>query len=200
MFRSIRRSAAASGVLGVLLISALAPASVSAASETFYRFEEVATANWRIEEVCADGSISTSFISVIGGLEFESPDLSEVNEFVTVRIRNFQTCEGEFINEFGTGPAEYTGSSSLREARVTGTVTLRSGEEAQIDVSWVATGALETTINKTNFSGFSGIFTGKEREAVGTGSVIVDGENLISGPSVSGSIETLEDRNITTSS
>jgi hypothetical protein len=28
--------------------------------------------------------------------------------------------------------------------------------------------------------------------------VIVDGENLISGPSLSGSIETLEDRNIST--
>jgi hypothetical protein len=199
MVRSFRRSVAFAGLLGALLIAAVAPAA-SAASESFYRFEEVATANWRIDETCADGSTSTSFITVVGGLEFESPDLDQVDEFVTVRIRNFATCEGEFINEFATGPAEYTGSASLKTARVVGSVTLRSGEEAAIDVSWDATSALETTINKTNFPGFTGIFTGKEREAVATGSVILDGENLVSGSTVSGSIETLEDRNITTGS
>jgi hypothetical protein len=41
--------------------------------------------------------------------------------------------------------------------------------------------------------------TGQERDAVATGSVVVDGENLISGPSVSARIETLEDRNLRTS-
>ena len=183
-------------LLGALLL----PTSALAAPETFIRFEEEATANWTIVETCGDGTISTTRITVIGGMEFESPDLEDVNEFVTVRIRNSRTCEGEFINEFGTGPATYTSSpSNLQEASVSGTVTLRSGAEATINVTWEGTGPLETTVNTTQFPGFSGVFIGQVREAVATGSVIVNGENLLEGATlVSAQIETLEDRNITT--
>jgi hypothetical protein len=175
----------------------IAPASAFAAAEQFYRFEEEATANWTVTEACGDGTTATTLVSVIGGLEFESPDLNDVNEFVTIRIRGFG-CDGTFINEFGTGSADYTGSPSLKEAHVTGTVTLSSGAVAVINVSWTATGNLETTINTTQFPGFAGIFTGSERDAVATGSVVVDGANLVSGPSSSASIETLEDRNTRT--
>lgn len=185
-------------VIALAAVALLAASSAVAAAETFFRFEEEATANWKIVEDCGDGTTSTTFVSVIGGVEFESPNLDDRDEFVTVRILNFRTCEGEFVNEFGTGPATYTGSSSLQEASVSGTVTLRSGDTATIDVSWEATGPLETNVNQTQFPGFAGTFTSKERDAVATGSVIVDGENLISGPSLSGSLETLEDRNIST--
>ena len=185
---------AVTAVVGLLAMSS----SAAAAAETFYRFEENATANWTIVETCADGSTSTTRVSVIGGVEYESPNLDDRNEFVTVRILNFRTCEGEFVNEFGTGPATYTSSPSLQTASVSGTVTLRSGETATIDVTWEGTGPLETNVNHTQFPGFSGTFTSKERKAVATGSVIVGGENLISGPSQSGTIETLEDRNVFT--
>lgn len=180
-------------VVGLLVVSAPA-----VAAETFFRFEEEAVANWTIVEQCGDGTTSTTRVQVIGGVESESPNLDERDEFVTVRILSFRTCEGTFVNEFGTGPATYTSSPSLQTASVSGTVTLRSGETATIDVIWVATGALETTVNHTQFPGFSGTFISSERDAVATGSVIVNGENLISGPSESGSIETLEDRNIRT--
>jgi hypothetical protein len=185
----------------ISIIAALAlalPLPAAARGETFYRFEENATANWTMVEQCADGTTSTTRVTVMGGREFESPDLDDVNEFVTVRIRNFSTCDGEFVNEFGTGPAQYTGSQSLQTAHVSGTVILRSGEEAAIDVSWEGTGPLETDVNQTQFRGFSGVFTSKERQAVATGSVSVDGEDLVPGPSESASIETLEDRNRTT--
>ena len=187
-------------VVAVVAVVGLLAASSSAvaAAGAFYRFEEVATANWRIVEDCGNGTTSTTLVTVIGGVEYESPNLDDRDEFVTVRIRNLQTCEGEFVNEFGTGPATYTSSPSLQEASVSGTVTLRNGETAAIDVTWEATGPLETNVNHTQFPGFSGTFTSKERDAVATGSVIVNGENLISGPSQSGSIETLEDRNIST--
>jgi hypothetical protein len=194
----VKRRRAASIVSLTALAAGLLLPTTALGAETFYRFEENATANWRVVEECADGRLSTTLVTVIGGREFESPNLDDVNEFVTVRIRNSFTCEGTFLNEFGTGPAEYTGSESLQEAHVSGTVTLRSGETATIDVSWEGFGGTETTTNTTNFPGFSGHFTGKERQAVATGSVIVSGENLVSGPSTSASIETLEDRNVST--
>ena len=194
----LRRVVVAVATLTALAISLFGAGSV-AAVEKFYRFEEVATAQWRTVEECADGTTSTTFVSVIGGLEFESPDVDDVNEFVTLRFLNFGTCEGGFINEFGTGPAEFTASPSLQQASVVGTVTLRSGEQADINVTWHATSSMETTVNTTQFTGFVGVFTGQERDAVATGSVVVDGENLISGPSVSARIETLEDRNLRTS-
>jgi hypothetical protein len=196
--RMLRRTGLFFGAtaLCAALTMIIAP-SAFAAAEQFYRFEEEATANWTVTEACDDGTSVTTLVSVIGGLEFESPDLNDVNEFVTIRIRGFG-CDGTFTNEFGTGSADYTGSPSLKEAHVTGTVTLSSGAVAVINVSWTATGKLETTINTAQFPGFAGIFTGSERDAVATGSVVVDGVNLVSGQSSSASIETLEDRNTST--
>ena len=59
------------------------------------------------------------------------------------------------------------------------------------------TGGLETSVNDTTFPGFVGIFTSKEREATATGTVVVDGETLVSGLARSADIETLEERNTT---
>lgn len=44
--------------------------------------------------------------------------------------------------------------------------------------------------------GFVGHFVGKERGAVATGTVTVDGRTLVDGTSTNASIETLEDANI----
>ena len=181
----------------VVLVALAAPAPpASAAVDTFVRFEENATANWLVREACPDGSTATTRVTVIAGREFESPDLDDVNTFATVLIRGFD-CEGNLINDRGSGPVTYSSSPSLMEAHVTGTVPLRSGSEATIDVSWRGTGGLETTVNHTRFDGFVGVFTSKERDAVATGTVAVDGVTLVSGQSVSAGIETLEDRNRT---
>jgi hypothetical protein len=182
--------------LGVAIGVAAAPGSASAAVDTFVRFEENATANWIVTEQCPDGSVATTRVTVIAGEEFESPELDDVNQFVTVLIRGFD-CDFNLINDRGTGTALYTSSPSLQEASVTGTILLRSGSTATIDVTWQGTSGIDTTVNTTQFDGFVGIFTSKERNATATGTVVVDGETLVSGPAQSATIETLEDRNRT---
>jgi hypothetical protein len=180
----------------VVLGLAVPATSASAAVETFVRFEENATANWLVTEQCPDGTTAQTRVTVIAGREFESPDLDDVNTFATVLIRGFD-CEGNLINDRGSGPVTYTSSPSLQEAHVTGTVPLRSGAEATIDVTWEGTGGLETTVNQTQFEGFVGIFTSKARDAVASGTVVVDGVTLVSGTTTNAEIETLEDRNRT---
>ena len=181
----------------VLLLAAgalLASTPASAAVDTFRRFEENATANWTVTEACPDGSQAPTRVTVIAGREFESPDLDDVNTFATVLIRGFD-CDFNLVDDRGSGPITYTSSPSRREARVTGTVPLRSGSAATIDVTWEGTGGVETTVNTTRFDGFVGIFTSKLREAEATGTVVVDGQTLVAGPADSAQIETLEDRN-----
>lgn len=173
-----------------------APAPAAAEVDTFIRFEENATANWVVTEQCTDGSVATTRVTVIAGEEFESPDVNDVNTFVTVLIRGFD-CEGNLINDRGSGPAVYTSSPSLQEASVAGTIPLRSGAEATVEVTWQGTAGIETTINQTRFDGFVGIFTSKLREATATGTVVVDADTLVSGQAKSAEIETLEDRNRT---
>ena len=193
---SPRRALCALAVAVVVLVLPCTSAWASAV-DTFVRFEENAEANWVVAEHCGDGTTAQLFVSVIGGREFESPDLDDVNTFATVRIQGFD-CEGNFVNDRASGPATYTGSSSLQEAHLTGTVTsTRTGAVFDVDVTWEGTGGLETSVNNTTFPGFVGIFTSKEREATATGTVVVDGETLVSGPAQSADIETLEDRNTT---
>ena len=173
-------------------VSMSAPASAEV--DTFYRFEEIATANWVVTEDCPNGTQAQTLVTVRAGREFESPDLEDVNTFASVRIRG-RDCDFNRINDFGVGPATYTSSPSLQEAHVTGTIELASGSLATIDVTWEGTGRLETDVNPTRFPGFVGIFTSKLREAMATGTVVVDGETLVSGTTDNAEIETLEDRN-----
>jgi hypothetical protein len=183
--------AAACGVLAV-------PAPAFAAVQTFHRFEAIATANYTVTEQCADGRTSTTRITVIGGHEDESQDgvTTLDSDFLTVLIRNFADCEGNLINDRGSGPADFTYSPSLQTASVTGTITTRDGRSVTVDMSWQGTGPLETTSNTTTFPGFTGHFVGQRRDAVATGTVIVDGETLVHGSTTNAEIETLEDTNI----
>jgi hypothetical protein len=174
--------------LGVLSLAPPASAQV----DTFVRFEEVATANWTVTEACPDGSTSTLRVSVLAGEEVE-PDFEET--FATVLIRGFD-CEGNLVNDRSVASSvTYTSSPSLQEAHVSGTVLMRSGSVVTLDVTWEGTGPLETNVNQTQFDGFVGIFTSKERQAVATGTVVVDGQTVVSGSTTNASIETLEDRN-----
>jgi hypothetical protein len=179
---------------GVLAV----PNTAGAAVQTFHRFEVVATANYTVDEQCADGRTSTTFVTVIGGHEEESEDgVSTLDsDFLTVRIRNSFDCEGNFINDFGTGLADFTFSPSLQTASVDGTITTRDGRSVTVDMSWEGTGPLETTSNTTTFRGFTGLFVGQQRDAVATGTVVVDDDTLIAGSTTNADIETLEDNNI----
>jgi hypothetical protein len=180
-------------VLGVLVV----PASATAAVETFHRFEAIATANYTVNEECADGSTVQQRVQVIGGHEEESESgVSTLDsDFLTVLIRGLE-CDGSFVNDRGSGPADFEFSPSLQEASVAGTITTRDGRSVTVDMSWEGTGEMETTNNTTTFPGFTGHFQGKQRDAVATGTVVVDGEMLVDGSTTNAEIETLEDNNI----
>jgi hypothetical protein len=79
---------------------------------------------------------------------------------------------------------------------VAGTITTRNGRAVTVDMRWEGTGEMETTSNTTTFPGFTGHFKGKRRDAVATGTVVVDGETLVDGSTTNAEIETLEDNNI----
>jgi len=65
-------------------------------------------------------------------------------------------------------------------------------------VTWDGTGPIEVTNNTTTFPGFVGHFHGERRDAVPTGTVVVDGETLVDGSTTNAEIESLEDTNTTT--
>jgi hypothetical protein len=191
--RPRRRVASLLAVLGVLAV----PASATAAVETFHRFEAIATANYTINKQCADGSTVQQLVTVLGGHEEESESgvTTLDRDFLTVFIRG-RDCGGTSVNDRGSGPAEFTFSPSLQEASVAGTITTRAGRAVTVDMRWEGTGEMETTSNTTTFPGFTGHFKGKRRDAVATGTVVVDGDTLVDGSTTNAEIETLEDNNI----
>jgi len=181
------------------LLGALAvPAAATADVVTFHRFEVDATANYTITQTCPDGSTATTLVSVIGGHEEEQEEgVSRLNsDFLNVRILSFRDCEGNFVNDRGFGPAEFTFSPSLQEAAVTGTITTRGGRSVTAEIAWVGTGPIEVTNNTTIFEGFTGHFQGMVRDADASGTVLVNGQTLVDGSTTNAEIETLEDTNI----
>lgn len=62
----------------------------------------------------------------------------------------------------------------------------------------IATFALLGALLVPASEGFVGHFQGRERQAVATGTVVVDSETVVDGSTPNARIETLEDNNITT--
>jgi hypothetical protein len=180
----------------LVLIGALLVPAATASVETFHRFEVDATANYTITQTCADGSTVTTRVQVIAGHEDEAESGMTTldHDFLTVRIFGFD-CAG-FVNDFGTGDAEFAFSPSLQTAAVTGTVTTRNGRSVAVDMAWEGTGEIEVTNNVTIFEGFTGHFHGRLRDAVATGTVLVNGATLVDGSTTNAELETLEDTNI----
>lgn len=189
----------ASVIAFLALLGALAvPAAATADVERFHRFEVDATANYTITETCPDESTSTTLVQVIGGHEEEQEDGETTldSDFVNVRILNFSDCDENFINDRGFGAAEFRFSPSLQTAAVTGTITTRDGRSVTVDIAWEGTGPIEVENNMTIFEGFTGHFQGKRRDAVASGTILVDGETLVDGSTTNAELETLEDTNI----
>ncbi|MGH3079721.1 MAG: hypothetical protein ACRDNH_01115 [Gaiellaceae bacterium] len=190
---SIRTAVSLLAVVAALI----APASASAATDTFHRFEVVATANYVVMKDCGDGTSVQQRVTVLGGHEEEQENGETTldSDFLTVFIRGFD-CDGSFISDSGSGPAEFSWSPSLQTAAVTGTITTRQDRTVTADINWEGTGPIEVTTNTTTFPGFTGHFVGQEREAVATGMVVVNGDTLVNGSTTNARIETLEDTNI----
>jgi hypothetical protein len=196
--KSARRSRTFLIALLALLGALAVPTAATADVVTFHRFEVDATANYTITETCPDRSTSTTLVQVIGGHEEEQEEGETTldSDFVNVRILNFSDCDGNLINDRGFGPAEFTFSPSLQTAAVTGTITTRDGRTVAVDLAWEGTGPIEVTNNMTIFEGFTGHFQGKVRDAIASGTVLVDGETLVDGSTTNAELETLEDTNI----
>jgi hypothetical protein len=192
--RWLRSATTVLALLGALLV----PASAAATTETFHNLEVEATANYTINEQCADGSTRVLRVTVIGGHEEQSVngETTQDEDFLTVLLRG-ATCDEPFVNVRAIGPGEFSHSPSLQTASVSGTVT-GGGRVITVDMSWEGTGPMEVTNNTTTFEGFVGHFQGKERQAVATGTVVVNGETVVDGSTTNARIETLEDNNITT--
>jgi hypothetical protein len=182
-----------------IAIALIGPGTAAAAVDTFHRLEVLATANYTVAQMCPDGTARTLLVTVIGGHEEEqeSGETMLDSDFSTVRLRGFD-CEGNLISDLAVGAGEFTWSSSLQTASVTGTVTSRDGREIVVDVGWEGTGPLEVTSNATTLTGFTGHFVGMERGAVAGGTVVVDGVTVVDGSTTNASIESLEDTNIST--
>lgn len=89
--------------------------------------------------------------------ESESGESTLDSDFLTVLLRGFD-CAGNFVNDRGSGPAEFEFSPSLQTASVTGTITTRDGRTVDVNVSWAGTGPVEATSNTTTVPGFTGHF------------------------------------------
>src|SRR5688500_16188943 len=130
-----------SGISVLALLAVLAvPAGATAATETFHRFEVEGTANYIVNQDCGDGTTAQTRVTVIGGHEEESEsgETTLDSDFLTVLLRGFD-CEGNLVNDRGSGPADFTFSPSLQEAAVIGTITTREGRSVTVDTSWAGT-------------------------------------------------------------
>jgi hypothetical protein len=187
----------------VAVLSLLAlPTTAQAETSTFHRFEANAVAIYRpVTQPCGDGTTSRLGFRVTGGHEDESEDgvIIEDHEFLTVFVAGTD-CGGVFISETGTGDATFTWSPSLQTASVSGTITTRSGRSMTANLSWEGTGPKEVNSNTTTFPGFVGHFVGQRRDAIATGTVVLDGRQVVNGSTAEAQIETLEDTNISTPS
>ena len=200
MSRGVLRRWSRSAIAVVVLVGALVfTASAAATVETFHRFEVDAVANYTVTEQCADSTTRQLLVQVIAGHEEEAENGETTldEDFLTVRVQG-QTCDQPFVffRAFGTG--EFTFSPSLQTASITGTATGR-GHVVTVDLSWEGPGEIEVTNNTTTRPGFVGHFQGKERAAVATGTVVIDGDTVVDGSTTNARIETLEDNNIRTS-
>jgi hypothetical protein len=174
----------------------ITPAATAADKQTFHRFEVEGTANFTINEDCGDGTTAQRRVTVIGGHEEESTNGETTldEDFVTILVRGFD-CDFNFTSERLSGPAEFTYSPGLNHANVTADFTTEDGRTVSVDMTWEGVGGLETTSNTTTFPGFHGHFVGKERDAVATGTVVIDGETIVNGSTTNASIQSLEDTN-----
>ena len=197
------RSARRVLLFAVAVLSLVAvPAAAHAATSTFHRFEVNAVAIFRNVMVpCEDGTTARLGFRVTAGHEEESEDgvVTEDSDFLTVFVSGID-CGGVFVSDTGTGDATFTWSPSLQTASVSGTITTRGGRSITANLSWEGTGPLEVDTNTTTFPGFTGHFVGQRRDAVATGTIVLDGRQVVNGSTTEAQIETLEDTNISTPS
>jgi hypothetical protein len=161
------------------------PALAASGAEQSYFFEETAQAFWSVPHTCADGSVVQATLLVRTTRDFESPDTEDADP--TARVQYLAVCpDGTSYGWVGIIPVTITSTDNLGSVTATGTGTVRDifgvTHQVSLDVTFTATGALQTSVQTTSNEGFS-INTSmrKEREATATGTVTFDGVVLVDG-------------------
>ncbi len=190
---SVPRLVALAATLALLAV----PSTASAATSTFDRLEVIGAADFRnLTEVCDDGRTVTSRVRITGGHEQEAEDGVATLDRDYLRVQIQSGCTG--IIQATTNDADFTWSPSLQTARVVGTFTTTAGKTISVDVTWDGTGPIEINQNNTSFPGRSATFVGRERDAVATGTVVLDGKTLVDGSTTNAPIESLDDHIVET--
>jgi hypothetical protein len=185
---SVPRLVALAATLAVLAV----PGTASAATSTFDRLEVIGSADFRnLSEVCDDGRTATSRVRITGGHEEEAEDRVSTLDRDYLRVQIQSGCTG--IIQVTTNDADFTWSPSLQTASVVGTFTTTTGQTISVNIAWEGTGPLEVNHNNTSFPGRSANFVGRERVAVATGTVVLDGKTLVDGSTTNALIESLDD-------
>jgi hypothetical protein len=181
----------------VALAGLAVPATAAAATSTFDRLEVIGAADFRnLTEVCDDGRTVTSRVRITGGHEEEAEDGVTTLDRDYLRVQIQSGCTG--IIQVTTNEADFTWSPSLQTARVVGTFTTTTGQTIAVDISWEGTGPIEINQNNTSFPGRSATFVGRERDAVATGTVVLDGKTLVDGSTTNALLESLDDHIVAT--
>jgi hypothetical protein len=186
---SVPRLVALAATLAVLAV----PGTASAATSTFDRLEVIAVADFRnLTEVCDDGTTVTSRVRITGGHEEEAEDGVSTLDRDYLRVQIQSGCTG--IIQVTTNDLDFMWSPSLQTASVEGRFTTAAGDTISVDITWEGTGPIEIDQNNTSFPGRSATFVGRERTAVATGTVALNGKTLVDGATTTNaSIESLED-------
>ena len=183
--------------LATALTALVVPATASATVSTFDRLEVIGTADFRnLTEVCDDGSTVTSRVRITGGHEEEAEDGVTTLDRDYLRVQIQSGCTG--IIQVTTNDTDFTWSPSLQTASVVGTFTTTTGQTISVDIAWEGTGPLEIDQNNTSFPGRSATFVGRERDAVATGTVVLNGKTLVDGSTTNALIESLDDHIVET--
>jgi hypothetical protein len=183
--------------LGAALTALAVPAPAWAATTTFDRLEVIASADFRnLTEVCDDGRTVTSRVRITGGHEEEAEDGVSTLDRDYVRVQIQSGCTG--IIQVTTNELDFVWSSSLQTASVAGTFTTTAGQTISLDIAWEGTGPVVVDQNNTSFPGRSATFVGRERDAVATGTVTLNGKTLVDGSTTIASIESLDDHIVET--
>ncbi len=191
---SVPRLVAVAATLAALAV----PATASAATSTFDRLEVIALADYRnLTEVCDDGRTVTSRVRITGGHEEEAENGVSTQDRDYLRVQIQSGCTG-IIQVTTNEDFVFTWSPSLQTASVVGTFTTTAGQTLSVNVSWDGAGPIEVNQNNTSFPGRSATFVGRERAAVATGTVVLDGKTLVSGSTTNALIESLDDHIVET--
>lgn len=183
-----------------LAFSAILAVPVAAAETEVIRFtDSFAIAGFRSTD--PTGCIRTTVLLTAGDdVDQEAPGAPTTSSGASLRITRFDSCTSTVITGSGfVSDVEFDSNPSAMEATLTATIPVTfTGpegtfvEDVAVDMTWTAAGDVDREFNPNHFV-FDGFILNAQfrlvtREAVATGTVLLDGENLTPAPSVSAEI------------